>query len=66
VIAVITLGTSAHRLGLASVVAAIAVILVGAVGALVSKQLSKVPENAMKMGWGSCSRVTGRSGREKA
>jgi len=52
VIAVITLGTSAHRLGLASVVAAIAVILVGAVGALVSKQLSKVPENAMKMGVG--------------
>jgi uncharacterized membrane protein len=52
VIAVITLGTSAHRLGLAALVAAIAVVLVGVVGAVVSKQLTKVPENAMKMGVG--------------
>jgi len=52
VIAVITLGTSAHRLGLAAMVAAIAVVLVAIVGAVVSKQLTKVPENAMKMGVG--------------
>ena len=48
VIAVLTLGTSAHRLGLAVVAALVAVILVGAVGAGVSRQLSAVPENAMK------------------
>jgi uncharacterized membrane protein len=33
-------------------VAAIAVVLVAIVGAVVSKQLTKVPENAMKMGVG--------------
>ncbi len=49
VITVITLGTSAHRLGLASATAAIALVLVGIVGAIVAKQLSSVPENAMKM-----------------
>jgi len=49
VITVITLGTSAHRLGVASVTAAIALLLVGIVGAIVAKQLSAVPENAMKM-----------------
>lgn len=49
VITVLTLGTSAHRLGLAVIVAAIAVVLVGIVGVVVAKQLSNVPENAMKM-----------------
>ena len=49
VITVLTLGTSAHQLGLAAVVAAIAVVLVGGVGVIVAKQLSTVPENAMKM-----------------
>jgi uncharacterized membrane protein len=49
VITVLTLGTSAHRLGLAVIVAAIAVVLVGVVGVVVAKQLSSVPENAMKM-----------------
>jgi uncharacterized membrane protein len=49
VITVLTLGTSAHQLGLAAVVAAIAVVLVGGVGVIVAKQLSAVPENAMKM-----------------
>ncbi len=48
-ITVLTLGTSAHRLGLATVVAAVAVVLVGGVGIAVSRQLSSVPENAMKM-----------------
>ena len=52
VITVLTLGTSAHRLGLASVTAAVAVVLVAIIGALVAKQLSSVPENAMKMSVG--------------
>lgn len=52
VILVITLGTSAHRLGLAAVVAAIAVVLVGLCGVVVAKQLSSVPENALKMSVG--------------
>jgi uncharacterized membrane protein len=52
VITVLTLGTSAHRLGLAATVAAVALVLVGAIGLAVSRQLSSVPENAMKMGVG--------------
>jgi uncharacterized membrane protein len=52
VIAVLTLGTSAHRLGLAAAVAGVAVVLVGIVGVIVAKQLSNVPENAMKMAVG--------------
>jgi Ca2+/H+ antiporter, TMEM165/GDT1 family len=52
VILVITLGTSAHRLGLASVVAAVAVVLVALCGVVVAKQLSSVPENALKMSVG--------------
>lgn len=52
VITVLTLGTSAHRLGLASVTAGVALVLVALVGAIVAKQLSSVPENAMKMSVG--------------
>jgi uncharacterized membrane protein len=52
VVAVLTLGTSAHRLGLAIIVAASAVILVAIVGVVVARQLSKVPENLMKMSVG--------------
>lgn len=52
VIIVLTLGTSAHRLGLAVIVAAIAVVVVGAAGVIVARQLSRVPENAMKMSVG--------------
>ena len=52
VITVLTLGTSAHRLGLAATVAAVAVIMVGLVGVVVAKQLSNVPENLMKMSVG--------------
>ena len=48
VITVLTLGTSAHRLGLASAVAGATVALVAIIGVLVAKQLSSVPENAMK------------------
>jgi Ca2+/H+ antiporter, TMEM165/GDT1 family len=52
VITVLTLGTSAHRLGLAALTAVVAVVLVGIVGVVVARQLSQVPENAMKMGVG--------------
>lgn len=52
VIAVLTLGTSAHRLGLAALTAGVAVVLVAIVGAVVAKQLSAVPENLMKMAVG--------------
>jgi len=52
VITVLTLGASAHRLGLAAETAAVALLVVGIAGALVAKQLSGVPENAMKMGVG--------------
>jgi len=52
VIIVLTLGTSAHRLGLAVIVAAVAVVVVGAAGVIVARQLSRVPENAMKMSVG--------------
>jgi uncharacterized membrane protein len=49
VIIVLTLGTSAGRLGLASLTALAALLVVGGVGVVVARQLSKVPENAMKM-----------------
>jgi uncharacterized membrane protein len=49
VVAVLTLGTSAHRLALAIVVAAVAVVVIAIVGIVVARQLSKVPENLMKM-----------------
>ncbi len=52
IILVITLGTSAHRLGLAVVVAAVAVVFVAVSGVVVAKQLSNVPENALKMSVG--------------
>lgn len=52
VITVLTLGTSAHRLGLAVMTAGVAIVLVGVTGAIVARQLSSVPENAMKMGVG--------------
>jgi len=48
VITVLTLGTSAHRVGLASLSAAVAVVLVAVSGLIASRQLSNVPENAMK------------------
>jgi len=52
VVVVITLGSTSHRLGLAAVAAAAAVVVVGAVGLAVARQLSSVPENALKMGVG--------------
>ena len=49
VIIVLTLGTTGHALELATFAALVALVVVGAVGALVARQLSSVPENAMKM-----------------
>lgn len=49
VVTVITLGSSAHRLGVAATAAGTAVVLVAVVGLIVARQLSNVPENAMKM-----------------
>ncbi len=49
VIIVLTLGTSAGRLGLAVFAALAALVVVGVVGVIVARQLSKVPENLMKM-----------------
>ena len=52
VVIVLTLGTTSHHLGLAAVAAGAAVVLVTVVGLIVHRQLSGVPENAMKMGVG--------------
>ncbi|MGH9123082.1 MAG: COG4280 domain-containing protein [Acidimicrobiales bacterium] len=49
VIVVITLGATAHRLGLATAAEGGAVVLVAGVGFAVARQLAKVPENIMKM-----------------
>lgn len=52
VLIVLSLGSSSHRLGLASAAAGAAVLIVGGIGAVVARQLSEVPENAMKMSVG--------------
>ncbi len=52
VVVVLTLGTTSHRLGLATAAAAAAVGMVCIVGLIVHRQLSGVPENAMKMAVG--------------
>jgi uncharacterized membrane protein len=49
VIIVITLGASSHRLGDAVLAALAALVLVAIVGVIVARQLSRVPENALKM-----------------
>ncbi len=49
VLIVLSLGASDHRLGLAALAALAAVVVVGGIGALVARQLSEVPENAMKL-----------------
>jgi uncharacterized membrane protein len=48
VVIVVTLGATDKRLGLAAVAALGAVVLVAGIGALVARQLSGVPENALK------------------
>ncbi len=52
VLIVVSLGASQHRLGLAAGAAGAAAVLVATVGALVATQLSKVPENTIKLGVG--------------
>jgi uncharacterized membrane protein len=49
VVIVLTLGTTSHNLGLAATAAAAAVVIVTIVGSILARQLSSVPENAMKM-----------------
>jgi uncharacterized membrane protein len=49
VVIVLTLGAAAHRLGLAAAGAGAAVIVVAIVGAIVSRHLAGIPENALKM-----------------
>jgi uncharacterized membrane protein len=49
---VLTFGTSAHSIPLAAIGAAIAIVLVGVVGAIVHQPLSRVPENTMKFAVG--------------
>ncbi|MHB1583342.1 MAG: COG4280 domain-containing protein [Acidimicrobiales bacterium] len=48
VLIVLTLGASARKLGVASLAAAAAVVLVTAIGLAVARQLSEVPENTIK------------------
>ncbi len=49
VIIVLTMGSSTHELALASVSAVAAAVVVAVVGLAVARQLSGVPENAMKL-----------------
>lgn len=49
VLIVLSLGSSDHRMLLASLAAGLAVLIVTAVGFAVARQLSEVPENVMKM-----------------
>jgi uncharacterized membrane protein len=48
VLIVISLGAAQHRLGLAALAAGAAIVVVTIVGAIVSRQLSEVPENTIK------------------
>lgn len=52
VVVVLTLGSTSHNLGLAAAAAGAAVVVVCIAGLMVARQLSSVPENAMKMGVG--------------
>ncbi len=52
VMIVLTLGLSSGRLDVAVLAAAAAVLVVGTAGALLARQLSEVPENALKLGVG--------------
>ncbi len=48
VLIVVGLGSAQHRLGLAALAAAAALVLVAVVGLVVARQLSEVPENTIK------------------
>ena len=52
VLIVVSLGASQHRLGLAAAAAGTAAVIVGIIGVIVAKQLSRVPENTIKTGVG--------------
>jgi Ca2+/H+ antiporter, TMEM165/GDT1 family len=52
VVIVLTLGTTSHNLGLAAIAAGSAVVVVTVIGLILARQLSSVPENAMKMAVG--------------
>ncbi len=52
VLIVISLGAAQHRLGLAALAAAAAAVVVTIVGFIVSRQLSEVPENTIKIAVG--------------
>ena len=45
----VSLGASQHRLGIAAVAAGAAALLVMGVGVVVARQLSRVPENTIKI-----------------
>jgi uncharacterized membrane protein len=49
VVIVLSLGASQHRLGLAAAAAGAAFVVVAGVGIAVARQLSSVPENAIKL-----------------
>jgi Ca2+/H+ antiporter, TMEM165/GDT1 family len=49
VVIVLTLGSASHNVGLAATAAAAAVVMVTIVGSILARQLSSVPENALKM-----------------
>ncbi len=49
VVIVVTLGTTNRELGVSALAALAAVVIVTAIGAALSRQLSGVPENALKM-----------------
>jgi Ca2+/H+ antiporter, TMEM165/GDT1 family len=49
VVIVVTLGSTGHHLVVAALAGLAAVVLVTGVGAILSRQLSEVPENALKM-----------------
>jgi len=49
VVIIITLGTSGRDLGVAAIAGLAAVVIVGSIGAALSRQLSGVPENSLKM-----------------
>ena len=48
VLIVVSLGASQHRLGIAAAAAGAAALMVAVVGAVVARQLSRVPENTIK------------------
>jgi uncharacterized membrane protein len=52
VLIVVSLGASQHRLGIAAAAAGAAAVMVAAIGVVVAKQLSRVPENLIKTGVG--------------